>query len=718
MAILYVNLIFFIDFRNKNLSLPGFRELFLFSNYSVYLLFLTIIIFLLILLMKFDRYFNHISLKFFPAIVLGFIFNCNIIFSQNLPPINLQYSSYAVTSDGHLIGFYGDKNRVDARSTGYISQYVIWSLIATEDRDFYNHNGVSIKGIIRGIFKTLTGHIQGGSTLTMQLARNLFLTDERTISRKIKEIELARQLEEKYTKDEILLMYLNTVYFGRGAYGIWAAAEEYFDKTPGQLSITESAALVGMVQSPGGYDPINHPGRMWTRRNIVLHNLVEINKLSEDEYEKLIKTPLGLNLNDKFGKFFLENVRKEANKILVEKGLNLNHDELKITTTLNYNMQKSAEDAVNSQWRNFPNSMKDAQIGLISVEPGTGMIRAMVGGNPNSDPGGLNRAVQILRQPGSSFKPFLYGSLLEKGYSLAEPLSDSPIVVDSGTSFEWRPQNDDNSFSSHPVPMEYAIQNSINLSAAYAITYLTSPDSVVAFAHRLGIQSDIPAVPSIALGTGEVSPVEMASSMAVFADEGLYAKPFSILKIEDKNGRVIYDKNGIDTSTVLDSASAYLTTTALESVVNGGTASSVRRYFKGTAAGKTGTTQNFTDAWFVGYNPKLSTAIWIGFDNPQRKLSGGFQYGGTACAPIWGRMMSEISGKISGFGWSEFKVPANVKNIEMCEDTGEPACRIGKPAKANCMHEKLYPVNVGKLNEIFNLHHPVEKEKYSIDHAF
>ncbi|MHB1687276.1 MAG: transglycosylase domain-containing protein [Ignavibacteriaceae bacterium] len=663
--------------------------------------------------MKLNKYFNHLTIKFFPVVILVLLFNGKIIFPQDLPPINLQYSSYAVTSDGHLIGFYGDKNRIDARSTGYISKYVIWSLIATEDRDFYNHNGVSIKGIIRGIFKTLTGHIQGGSTLTMQLARNLFLTDERTISRKLKEIELARKLEEKYTKDEILLMYLNTVYFGRGAYGIWAAAEEYFDKTPDQLSITESAALVGMVQSPGGYDPIRHPGRMLARRNVVLHNLVEVNKLSESDYEKLIKTPLDLNLNDKFGKFFLENVRKEAVEILSQKGLSLNRDELKITTTLNYNMQKAAEDAVASQWKNFPKQMQDAQLGLVSVEPGTGMIRAMIGGNPNADPGGLNRAVQILRQPGSSFKPFLYGSLLEKGYTLAEPLSDSPIVVDSGTAYEWRPQNDDDSYSNHPVPMEYAIQHSINLSAAYAITHLTIPDSVVAFAHRLGIQSNIPSLPSIALGTGEVSPLEMASSMAVFADEGLYAPPIggSIIKIEDKNGRVIYSKSGIDTSTVLDSATAYLTTTALETVVNGGTASSVRRYFKGTAAGKTGTTQNFTDAWFVGYNPKLSTAIWIGFDNPQRKLSGGFQYGGTACTPIWGKMMSEISGKISGFGWSEFKRPNNIKDVEMCEDTGEPV-------NSNCKHEKVYPVNLDKLNEIFNLHHPVEKENFSIDHAF
>ncbi len=660
--------------------------------------------------MHFNLSFYKIYFKIF-FIVFFISFQINFkTYSQDLPPINLLYSSYAVTSDGHFIGFYGEKNRVDARSTGYISKYVLSSLIATEDREFYNHDGVSIKGILRGIFKTLTGHIQGGSTLTMQLARNLFLTNERTISRKLEEIKLARELEKKFTKDQILLMYLNTVYFGHGAYGIWAASEEYFDKTPDQLSISESAALIGLVQSPNGYDPVRHPGRMLARRNIVLHNLVEVNKLSEYDYEKLIKTPLDLHLNDNFGKFFLEDVRKEAVDILGKKGLSLDHNELKIITTMNYDDQKAAEDAVRYQWKRFPISMQEAQIGLISIEPGTGMIRAMIGGNLNSDPRGLNRALQIKRQPGSSFKPFLYGELLEKGYTLAEPLQNVPIIIDSGTTHEWRPQNDDNDFTNSPVPMETAIEHSINLSAAYAITHLTTADSVVAFAHQLGIESNIPDYPSIALGTGEVSPLEMASSYSVFADEGKYAKPFSILKIEDKNGRVLYEST-IDTSTVLDSATAFLVTTALKKVVEGGTASSIKKFYRGIAAGKTGTTQNYTDAWFVGYNPKLATAIWIGFDNPQRKLGSGYQYGGTACAPIWGKMMFEISRSVPGFASEDFRVPSNIKQIEMCQSNGEPA-------KLKCDDQKLYEVNADKINEIYTLHHPVVKEIFSIDHAW
>jgi len=654
----------------------------------------------------------NLTLLIFFILVL---INSEHIFPQDLPPIIIQYSSYAVSEDGVVFGYFGEKERVDVRSTGYISQYLLWSLIATEDRDFYNHNGVSVKGIIRGIFKTMTGHVEGGSTLTMQLARNLFLSNERTISRKIKEIDLAKKLEQKYTKDQILLLYLNTVYFGQGAYGIWAASQEYYGKTPDKLSITESAALAGLVQSPSGYDPIKHPGKMFNRRNTVLHNLVEVGKISEQDYDRLKETPLGLNLHRAVGKYFLEQVRKEAIEIIKQKGLYLDHNELKITTTMDFTVQKAADDAVNSQWKQFTNSMKGAQVGLISVEPGSGKILSMVGGNPEANPLGLNRALQIKRQPGSSFKAFLYGSLLQKGYTLGEPLLDKPIVVDSGTANEWKPQNDDGSCTNTSMPMETAIKHSINLAAAFAISQLTTPDSVVAFAHQVGIESDIPAYPSIALGTGEVSPIEMASSYAVFAGGGLYSKPFSILKIEDKNGNVIYRKSAIDTSTVLDPASAYLLATALKTVLDGGTASTVRRYYHGIGAGKTGTTQNYTDAWFIGINPKISTAIWIGYDDPRKKLAGGYQYGGTACAPIWGKMMADITRNKRWFGSIDFYRPSTINDVELCEDTGEPVKNILTGQINNCSNRKIYQVNMEKLTDIYALHHPAKKEIFDVN---
>jgi membrane peptidoglycan carboxypeptidase len=246
--------------------------------------------------------------------------------------------------------------------------------------------------------------------------------------------------------------------------------------------------------------------------------------------------------------------------------------------------------------------------------------------------------------------------------------------------------------------METAIQNSINLCAAYAITHLTIPDSVVTFSRKLGIQSQIPSYPSIALGTGEVSPVEMAASFSVFATEGTYSKPYSIVKIEDKNGRVYYSGNE-QTTVVLDSATSYLMTQALEKTIDGGTAVSVRKYYKGFAAGKTGTTQNSTDAWFVGYTKGLTTAIWIGYDDPRRKLGGGFQYGGSACAPIWGKMMSSISREFSGFSSDSYNRPAEIRDMELCLDSGELAVE-------KCIHRGIFPVNTNKLPPECSIHSP------------
>lgn len=628
---------------------------------------------------------------------------------QELPPVKLDYSSYVVSSEGIVLGYYGEKKRVDVKSTGYVSKYVLWSLIATEDRDFYNHDGVSIKGLVRGLWQTITGSVQGGSTITMQLARNLYLTNERTISRKFTEIDLAYQLEKKYTKDEILLLYLNTVYFGHSSYGIWAAAEEYYGKPADQLSITESASLVGLLQSPNGYDPLKRPGKMLARRNEVLYNLVETNRITEKDFNKLKKEPLNLKLNENRAKHFVEYVRKEASKILSELGLSLNRDELKITTTLNYDFQKAAEDAVEWQWNQFPPKMQDAQIGLISIEPNTGEVKALVGGNPESDSKGFNHAVQILRQPGSAFKPFLYGSMLEHGFTIATPLLDSTIVVDSGKSYEWRPTNSNNTFSGVQLPMFAAMQQSVNLSAAYAITQLTTPESVIEFANRVGIKSFLKPFPSIVLGTGEVNPLDMASSFAVFAAYGNYIEPFAIKKIEDKNGRIIYETKN-EVKTVIDSATAYLLNMMLEAVVDSGTAVSVRKYYKGTAAGKTGTTQNSADAWFVGYNPHLSTAVWIGYDDPKIKLSGGFQYGGSACAPVWARMMNDISKFLPGFSSDVFTIPESVDYRLLCIDSGERAV-------SDCINTAYFPVNI--TLPVLECHiHSIEKEYYDIHYAW
>lgn len=595
-----------------------------------------------------------------------------------------------------MVGYIGDKNRVEVKSTGYISKHLIYSLIATEDRDFYNHDGVSVKGLARAAIQTVTGHTQGGSTLTMQLVKNLFLTNERTIDRKLTEIKLASELEKKYSKDQILLLYLNTVYFGRGAYGIWAASQEFFQKTPDQLSILESATIAGLLQSPGNYDPSKHPDKTLKRRNEVLHNLVEVGKLSSKEFNRLKTKPLGIKLREHMAYSFLETIKREANDVLKKQGKSLTSDKYKITVSLDYDMQRAVEQVVKKQWQELPKSMQNAQIGLISVEPGTGKILAMIGANPNSDVQGLNHAMNIRRQPGSSFKPFLYGAMLEQGYSLASPLLDSSIVINPGTPFEWAPQNDNETFSNSYMPMAEAVKHSVNAAAAYAIKNLILPDSVCSFARRLGVNSVLNPVPSIALGTSDVSPAEMASAFAVFGSSGYYSKPFGLVKIEDtKSFNTLYYAGGSNVN-VLDSATCYLVTTALRGVLDGGTGAPAKKYYPLPAAGKTGTTQNYTDAWFVGYTPFASTAIWVGFDDPKFKLTGAYKWGGTISAPIWGKIMSDAFKRKAGKN-RDFPVPSTIQNTALCAATG-------KIAKPGCPKKVYYPVNQNFINDICTSH--------------
>ncbi|HOJ03852.1 MAG TPA: transglycosylase domain-containing protein [Bacteroidota bacterium] len=613
---------------------------------------------------------------------------CTSLHAQGLPPVKLQFASIITAADGSVLEYVGAERRVELPSTGSVSKWVIRALLATEDRDFYNHDGVSMKGLGRAVLKTLTGDTQGGSTLTMQLARNLFLSHERSVSRKLREIELAQEIEKRYSKDEILLLYLNTVYFGSGNYGVWTAAREYFSKAPADLSITESAMLVGLLQSPEGYNPLRHPEKALRRRNQVLRNLLDVGRLSKKEFERERRLPLGLNPRPRIGRHAAEYARREAERILARLGRSLGEGPFRIATTIDAALQAAADRAVEAQWKELPSGMKDVQIGLACVEAGSGALRALVGGNPESGARDLNHATQIRRQAGSSFKPFLYASLLEQGYPLSTPILDAPLVVDSGTAWEWRPSNDNDSSAHAAVPMKFAIQRSLNLVAAHAITELTSPEEMAAFAQRCGIVSELRPFPSLALGSSEVSPLEMAAAFGVFASQGKRAAPFVITRIEDAQRRVLHVGRP-DTATVLDSATAFLLTDALAAAVDSGTGRTVRRYYAGPAAGKTGTTQQSTDAWFVGYTPRLSMAVWAGFDNPSRKLGGGFRYGGTMCAPIWGRVMADAARRATPAD-SAFALPSDVAMMPLCRESG-------MLAGEHCPVQDMYPVNVMRL---------------------
>ena len=554
---------------------------------------------------------------------------------------------------------------------GEVSRHVVHALIATEDRDFYQHDGVSIKGLSRAMIQTLTGKPQGGSTLTMQLARNLYLTHAKTVSRKMNEISIALELEKQHSKDEILVLYLNTMFFGRGSYGIWAASREYFQKTPDQLSVLESALLVGLLNAPSALNPVTNPEGAKTRRAEVLHNLVETGRLSASDFEKLKNKPLGLNLRPRVGGAFLEHVRREASAILAEHGKNLDDGIFEVDTTLDTRAQAAAESAVQRQWAELPLPMRSAQAGLVALDVNSGAIRAMVAGNPKAPPGGLNHVTQIQRQPGSAFKAFLYGELLDHGCTLAERLENMPVVTQPGTEFEWRPGNDDGSVSV-PVSMRVAIKQSYNLAAAYAVSELTDPPAVADFAHRCGITSPLHPWYSIALGTSDVSPLEMAAAYCAFPSGGLSVRPFAITRIEERHGAEI-PAGGAARKRVLSAETAYLVNFALQGVVNGGTAGRIRKVYRGFGAGKTGTTQGLTDAWFVGYDTRLATAIWIGFDNPTLRLIRKFGHGGEVCAPIWALFMDKLRGTGLTAPNVPFRMPATLDEVEVCAESGGAA---------------------------------------------
>lgn len=628
---------------------------------------------------------------------LMLIFLTAVCLFAELQDPNIEYCSYALTQDGKVVGYYGEKARVEIKNINQISKHVINALLSTEDKNFYTHDGVSLKGLGRAVAKTMVGDVQGGSTITMQLARNLFLTFDKTLSRKLTEIKIAKEIEAKYTKNEILLMYLNAVYFGNSVYGLWAASQEYFSKTPDKLEIHESALLIGILNAPVAYDPIKHADKALARRNIVLGNMLKEKHITQAEFNKAKSLPLSLQAREKMSGFFQEYVRLEANKILKRYGKNLSDGNFIVETTLDSRAQRAAGKAVKEHWKTYPVKMQEAQLGLVSVDVKTGAIKALLGGNPQARHTGLNRAVQIKRQPGSSFKPFLYSYLLREGYNLATPLKNIPIVTDSGTADEWRPRNDDSKENALQFPMLKAIQHSVNLSAVYAVLNLTNPDSIANYAHTLGIKSDLLPVPSLVLGTSDVSPLEMANAYSVFASGGYLSEPWAIVRIKDFSGRVYYTGGPSEPVQVLDAETCYLTSYALQNVVRHGTGYTVRWHYQGPVAGKTGTTQNSVDAWFVGYNTTVSTAIWVGFDSPRQRLNASFGYGGTACAPIFGKMYAEMSrlgypGMRNGFTPTE-----NIQEAEFCTETGMLATE-------NCPNKIKIPFNSLHMSDFCTAH--------------
>jgi 1A family penicillin-binding protein len=572
---------------------------------------------------------------------------------QGLPDVN-DANAFAVaqptkifSADGKLLANFYLENREIVPLTS-VSTYLQNAVVAVEDERFYQHQGVDTVGIARAIWIDITtgSTKEGASTITQQYIRNTILSQERysiTIGRKIREMYLAYEYEKRHTKDEVLGAYLNTVYFGDGSYGAEAAARDYFGKSANDLTIGEAALLAGLPQSPIRLNPYYNLEGALARQRWVLGRMVANNYITQAEATAAEETTVTLKktVDPSQGiydcAYFVSYVRRQLlqqySDTLVFKG------GLQVYTTIDTRLQRDAEKAVKSV---LPNK-SDPDAALVSIDPSTGGIVAMYGGRDYAK-NSYNTATQGRRQAGSSFKMFTLVTALEKGIPPNRPMNaSSPAVIPSHP--PWHVSNSEGKGSGF-ITLSTATRNSVNVVFARLIWEIGA-DEVAITAKRMGITSPIPALPSITLGTAPVSPLEMASAYGTLANNGVHVAPASITKILDANGATIFESKPVGTQ-VLTPQISWAATQQLMGVVTGGTGT--RAHLSGReVAGKTGTAQNYQDAWFVGYTPQLVTAVWMGYSKgsiPMRSVHGQRAFGGTFCAPIWHNFMSAaLAGK-------------------------------------------------------------------------
>jgi len=546
-----------------------------------------------------------------------------------------------------------------------IPKYLQSALIATEDRGFYNHSGVAAKSILRAIIKDIMAgeFVEGASTITQQLAKTLFLTPRKSIIRKIKEALLAIQLERRYTKSEILEFYLNQVYFGSGAYGVQAAAKIFFNKNVQQLDLAQCALIAGMPKAPSFYSPLVNKQRAVKRRNLVLKQMYLTNIIDNSQYEQAKKAAVQ---NTKAARhqtkapYFVNYIKKQLEKIvgppLLYKG------GLTVFTTLSFKLQKAAETAldeglsdlvlrIRQNKTNSSDFQAAPQAALLAMNIQSGEITAMVGGK-DFQQNNFNRAVNAKRQPGSAFKPIIYANAVERGFAQTKMLLDGPIIFKNGPKGkEWRPKNFSGDYQGE-ITMRKALVDSINIPAIRLIESL-GPSAVARFGHDLGIKSSLSPDLSLALGSSELSLMELVSAYAVFANKGERIKPFGILEISDAQGKLLWQVKP-QRKIMMSRAGAAIITNMLEGVIQEGTGRKAK-ILRPPLAGKTGTTNDFKDALFIGYSPGIAAGVWVGMDNHSSLGKG--ETGSLAALPIWINFMKQVQAE-SAFHY--FDMPDNV----------------------------------------------------------
>ena len=622
------------------------------------------------------------------------------------------------SADGILLNELFFEKRVFVELS-QIPQHMLDAVVAKEDQRFYDHWGISLRDVLRAVvINTVTMSYRSGfSSLTQQLARNLYdnIGFKKTIIRKIKEVITAIQIERTYTKDEILEMYLNSVHFGHGTYGVQAAAKRFYGKQAYELTLDESALLVGLLPAPARYSPVRFPERALTKRNVVLRVMRDQKFISKAEYTEARARLLDSVQQEQSrgtAPYFTEYVRRFLEREDDELGVNIYRDGLKIYTTLDSRLQKIAEDAVvksiltNQQKMNqrifndeeefsklaylgiYPEDtvklmmagemelyedLRDkllVQSSFVALDTRTGSILAMVGGRPDY-PDQFNRATQSLRQPGSVFKPFVYTTAVDNGVPVTRQLLNQPVVLNvrnaDGEWVKWMPKNYDGSTGGLTTIRE-GLRRSMNLISVRMVQEVVPALAVKQTARRMGVSTDIRAVDAIALGTSEVHLIEMVAAYGTLANKGVYCKPFGITRIEDRYGNVLKDYFP-QKEEVLSAETSYMMTSLLQTVLDRGTGGSARwkYHFYHPAAGKTGTTQGWTDAWFVGYSPYIAAGAWFGVDDPQVSLGKGSD-GSKAALPAWARFMRDSHDSLS-YSRKEFDQPERIEKVKICQVT-------------------------------------------------
>ena len=595
-----------------------------------------------------------------------------------------------------------------------IPKIAIQAFVAAEDARFFQHKGFDMQSMSRAFFKNLEAGriVQGGSTITQQVAKTLYLSPEKSYMRKIKEALLAYKIDTYLTKEEIITLYLNHIYLGHGTYGIEAASQGYFGKSAGDLTLAEAAMLAGLPKAPSNYSPYLHPERAYQRQAYVLNRMQEDGYITEAQKKQALGRALrfrSIKPKDKIAPYFIENVRryiqeKYGSDVLYKEGL-------EVYTTLNIPMQKAAREALEQGLRELEEregyEKGLVQGAMLAMDPKTGAVRAMVGGR-NFNRSEFNRATQSRRQPGSAFKPLIYTGAFDKGMTPSTVIVDAPIIYPDPSSPDgvWKPKNFDEKFQG-PTTLRNGLVHSRNIITIKILQEI-GVDYAASYAANMGITSPLTKNLSLALGTSGVTLQELVRAYGVLANEGKRVQPFFIAKIVDRTGH-IFEEAQVKAEQVIDPRIAFMTSYVMQDVVESGTGQRVKKLGR-PVAGKTGTTDDTRDAWFMGFTPSLVAGVWVGFD--QERPLGKQEVGGRAAAPIWLYFAEKA---LQGMPVEVFPIPEGIVFTKVDPKTGAPAKPATRGAIFECFLEGTTPANAQTVDPA---HLPGAAAKFDMDPNF